>query len=327
MLTGDDLSTQYFVGGAAITILGIAMTQAGWTHSMFIRGMFALGAALVICAIFWKPLTETFPRISEIANPVGSSGLGWLTLLSIGLGTIFLLDYKARIRAVAARDDRPLNPDKAALNNAIQELFERVGKLEMMPLAATDEGLSAVRTSLHSLINEHCTLADKMKALQNGIAANTTKIVLHDRSNLFVVDGLIQQLWHSLLFDSAPKLLAICALRGLTPEAMKTDSAKADDYWREVRNLLSDTRWGYEIGLTSQNAESTAELTIRDIPMTERPADIDPMDLRRFAILKYRAENANSFIQRVKAEAQSTYRACLTRLLEIRAEQKAAKDG
>jgi hypothetical protein len=73
MLTGDDLSTQYFVGAAAIAFLGIAMTQAGWTHRMFVRGMFALGGVLAVCAFLWKPITETFPRIGEITNPIGSS--------------------------------------------------------------------------------------------------------------------------------------------------------------------------------------------------------------------------------------------------------------
>jgi hypothetical protein len=47
MLTGDDLSTQYFIAGAAIALLGIGVTQAGWTHRWLIRGVFAGGLTLL----------------------------------------------------------------------------------------------------------------------------------------------------------------------------------------------------------------------------------------------------------------------------------------
>ena len=42
MLQGDELAVQLFIGAAAINALSVAMTQAGWTHKWFVRGMFAL---------------------------------------------------------------------------------------------------------------------------------------------------------------------------------------------------------------------------------------------------------------------------------------------
>ena len=39
LLQGDELSVQLFIGAAALTALSVAMTQAGWTHKWFVRGI------------------------------------------------------------------------------------------------------------------------------------------------------------------------------------------------------------------------------------------------------------------------------------------------
>jgi len=71
MLKGDDLSTQYFVGAAAIAILGIGMTQAGWTHKWFVRGLFALGIVLALVALLWSQLSKCFRGSVRSRTPSG----------------------------------------------------------------------------------------------------------------------------------------------------------------------------------------------------------------------------------------------------------------
>jgi hypothetical protein len=46
MLSGDDLSTQYFIVATSIAFLGIAVTQAGWKHPWFLKGLFGSGWVL-----------------------------------------------------------------------------------------------------------------------------------------------------------------------------------------------------------------------------------------------------------------------------------------
>jgi hypothetical protein len=320
-MPSDDIVIQLFFWTFASVAVVEAMKASGWRIWAF--GI--LGLALVLIGAAWPWLKGIYPPLTSWITSIATNPQSWFLLLVLIFVLVAVMGRTKRVSAKNAHSGHM--PDFDAINNSLQGLLDRVGNLELLPAPPTADAHDNLRTTVHSLLREHSALAEKTENLNNDVTQNSAKIALHDRSNLFVVDGLIQQLWHSLLFDSAPKLPAICALRDVTPEVMETDRVKAENYWRAVRSLLSDTRWGYELGLISQNAESTAEFAIRDIPMAERPANIDQMDLRRFAILKFQAENANGYIQRCKAESQSTYRACLTRLQEIKAEQKVARGG
>jgi hypothetical protein len=321
MLTGEDLVIQLFFWTSAFLAVVEAVKAAGWRIGAFS----GLAAILFLVGLGWGQLKEIYPPLTGWVTRVATNPQSWFLLVVLFFVLVAVTGRTKRLSGKNAHSGQA--PDFDAINNSLQGLLARVGNLELLPAPPTAEAHDNLRTTVHSLLREHSALVEKTETLNNDITKNSAKIGMHDRSNLFVVDGLIQQLWHSLLFDSAPKLPDICALRDLNPRVMATDGTKADDYWREVRNLLSGTRWGYELSMIEHSAESTAEFTIRDIPLAERPSDIDPMDLRRFAILKFRAENTNGYIQRCKAEAQSTYRSCLSRLQEIKDEQKVAATG
>jgi hypothetical protein len=312
MLTGDDLSTQYFIAGAALAVLGVAVTQAGWNHRWFLRGAFGLGIVLFGCAALWSPIISAFPKIGELTNPIGSSSGAWLTLLTGALIVIFWLDYRARSRR---RDSVGLSAEQVqSLEARIEQVKGRLYALE--ETGGADLG---ARLSVTELTRE-------LENLEKNVIRNNGKIHAYEQSNLHTLNGLIEQLTHSLLFDSVPRLPVICSLRDLTPEIMIADKHKGEEYWREVRNLLSNTRWGYELRMIEENADSTAEFAIRDIPIEARPRDIDPMDLRRFAVIKYRAENANGYVEGLKGEARTSYQSCLSRLQELMAQaQEASK--
>jgi hypothetical protein len=62
VLQGDELTVQLFIAAAGLALLGIAVTQAGWTHKFFVRSLFGVAAILFLCAIFWRNVIEHAPR-------------------------------------------------------------------------------------------------------------------------------------------------------------------------------------------------------------------------------------------------------------------------
>jgi hypothetical protein len=77
MLQGDDLSVQLFIGALAVNVLGVAMTQAGWTHRWFVRGMFALAAVLAIAAAGWRYIEARIPLLDGALQTATSSRVVW----------------------------------------------------------------------------------------------------------------------------------------------------------------------------------------------------------------------------------------------------------
>jgi hypothetical protein len=96
LLTGDDLTIQLFIGASAVATLGVAVTQAGWTHKWFVGSLFVIAAALALLAVFWKPIRDAHPEIGPVASEVAGSSISWFTLLLVGFGIVFFLDLLAR---------------------------------------------------------------------------------------------------------------------------------------------------------------------------------------------------------------------------------------
>jgi hypothetical protein len=80
MLQGDAPAIRLFIGAAALNVLSVAMTQAGWTHPWFVRGMFGLAALLTAASIGW-PFVETkatnIPAINEALSAIASNRVVW----------------------------------------------------------------------------------------------------------------------------------------------------------------------------------------------------------------------------------------------------------
>jgi hypothetical protein len=131
MLTGDDLSTQYFIAGTAITILGIGVTQAGWTHRWFVRCLILLGLLLLASAAFWGRLAEQFPKLAKLANPVGSSSLAWLSLLAVAVISVLYLDYRARTRRTDKGPDRHVVSSLPAVSRA--PISKNISEIQLVP--------------------------------------------------------------------------------------------------------------------------------------------------------------------------------------------------
>ena len=109
MLQGDDLALQLFIGATALWAAGVAVTQGGYTHKLLVRSMFGLSALLFVIAIFWGKLKEISPGISsEVASFIGP--VAWFTLITFALGTVMVLDYRARMNTSIQRSRLPSRP-------------------------------------------------------------------------------------------------------------------------------------------------------------------------------------------------------------------------
>src|SRR6202021_3522737 len=77
LLQGDALAVQLFIGGAALTALSVAMTQAGWTHKWFVRGMFGLAGTLALASVGWPYIELRIPLINDALQAVAPSRVAW----------------------------------------------------------------------------------------------------------------------------------------------------------------------------------------------------------------------------------------------------------
>jgi hypothetical protein len=94
MSESDILAVQLFIGSLAAGAAAVAMTQAGWTHKWFVRGMFLLAAGLAAMAIFWPRIGPKVSRIDDLLVEVAGSRIAWF-LIGAVLATFFFLRSKS----------------------------------------------------------------------------------------------------------------------------------------------------------------------------------------------------------------------------------------
>ncbi len=91
----------------------------------------------------------------------------------------------------------------------------------------------------------------------------------------------------------------------------------AETFLEEVNRILRTTMRGESIRYIMANAAHEAEQAIRQVPLDERPAGIDPLDLREWAIVHYQAGHVLHYLQRQKTEARQYLRQYRDMFLEF----------
>src|SRR6266700_1438114 len=129
MLQGDALAVQLFIGAVAISALTVAMTQAGWTHRWFVRGMFGLGSLLAIASVGWRYIEARLPTIGDALQTVAQSRAAWFFAgIAPALVAGMLLSDSLRRRREAARRPRDWMTIFGAMETlARQDLIDRYG--------------------------------------------------------------------------------------------------------------------------------------------------------------------------------------------------------
>jgi hypothetical protein len=129
MLQGDALSVQLFIGAAAISALSVAMTQAGWTHKWFVRGMFFLTAILACASIGWPYFEARIPLVNDGLQTVATSRVAWffIGIVPATISGMLVSDALRRRRERAARTTpiEWVSVDTAMHQFARQDLIDR----------------------------------------------------------------------------------------------------------------------------------------------------------------------------------------------------------
>lgn len=110
MSDSDSLAVQLFVGTGAIAALAVAMTQGGWTQKWFVRGMFALAAALAAAAIFWRVINPYIAPVGSLLSAAANNRLVWFAV-GCALGSLVSYRFRAKKAFVGKVTADPMPKD------------------------------------------------------------------------------------------------------------------------------------------------------------------------------------------------------------------------
>lgn len=197
LLTGDDLSIQLFIAGTAIAIMGIAVTQAGWTHKGFVWSLFVAAFGLAFCALYWKQIREANPEIGALASGIVASSVSWFTLLLVGIGAVFVLDLLARIgwlkntvkreaplpTAPPSKSDSPSPP--VPNEEPKQRAYVTASVLSLMSMC---EGRTSIQASqlAKNYIGKWILISGKVRNTSNSFGAIVASLKIGDGKHVFL---------------------------------------------------------------------------------------------------------------------------------------------
>jgi hypothetical protein len=136
MLQGDALAVQLFIGAAAISALSVAMTQAGWTHRLFIFGMFSLAAILGGISVGWPFLEARIPAINSALQTIAQTRVAWFLagIIPAVVAGVRLNEFQRRRKTKAP--NTWLSIFEAMEKFARQDLLDRFSYVESEVFAA-----------------------------------------------------------------------------------------------------------------------------------------------------------------------------------------------
>ena len=140
------------------------------------------------------------------------------------------------------------------------------------------------------------------------------------------METVIEHLALSLL-STIPEPPKFAAFKQLTFDQMKEESTVADNYADDVRRLLNDTQWGMDVRSIIAGAPGAGEEALREIPHSERPPDIDPLDLRRYMIAKTLCQRLWIFVRVQRIEGRDKYRNYLSFLKQRSQDRRTANSN
>jgi hypothetical protein len=213
-------------------------------------------------------------------------------LLIAGFGTVFWLDYRARVGTKQPNVDQ-LNA--VGIHNALQGLFERVGHIERLPRPATAEDHSKLVTTVVNLATETNARVDRLAPNPNS-----------ERDLLVLINYALYQsslLMLGDLLDAAPEDMGRGPLQLGGDFSLKNDlSNNFIDLVRRKLDPGSFRRMDFENIM--RHAEVNAEMQLENTPMDHRPKGVDPLLLRRWAISHLQCVSAIEFLERQRNEVR-----------------------
>jgi hypothetical protein len=273
-MQGDDLSIFLFWATLAVTF-GYEAVKGETIIRRAALG--TLAGAFLLSGVFWLQIKKIWPPLTESVAAVATSPQSWFVLF------IF-------ISAILIFRRPPKHPNRASI------------------FAATD-GLVELRNQMHDEQRILSESADRMRAeLEENVAkikatAALDQQVSRDITLLLdfaVYQSTIQMLDDLLIAAPTEGIAGPLQLGGLF-DHQNEDKMAFIDFVRRKLDPGSWRRQNFE-GVM-ENAAAFAERELEDTPIEQRPTGIDPLALRKWAIIHRQCSSAISFLQHQRNEA------------------------
>ncbi|RTM14349.1 MAG: hypothetical protein EKK33_06645 [Bradyrhizobiaceae bacterium] len=285
MLTGEDLVIQLFFWTSAFLAVVEAVKAAGWRIWTFT----GLAAVLFLVGLLWGFLKEIYPPLTGWITSVATNPQSWFLLIVL---FFVLVAFTGRAKK---KTQTGIDPTTEALNKALQELFERVGRIESLPASATLSDHGNLVTTVLNLTKDTDARIDRL-------ASNSR----FDRDILILMNFALHQS-AALLLES---LLKVAPVEGVDSPlqlggSFNLENESKAEFLELVRRKLdagADRRGRFE-GVV-KSAEYTAEHEVEQTPMESRPTGIDPLALRKWAIVHRQCTRTVAFLQHEKLQVE-----------------------
>src|SRR5262249_48460521 len=151
--------------------------------------------------------------------------------------------------------------------------------------------------------------------MEQDIIRNNGKIHNLEAQQARLTSITVETLALSILFNSMPPFPKFNDDIGIADaDTLKQEKGGADRYFSSVRRALENTQWGMSLRAIDHEAEIEGERIVREIPPNERPANVDPLELRHYFIARVKCERAAIFIAHERLDALTKYQTYLSLL-------------
>ena len=268
-----------------------------------------------------------------VANSITAlAGYGWGVPVLVAIGVVLMIVVALSFAAVpTARAWRTFYPLKAApdSNTETETAMPTSDGDELAIIRSQIDEVSAnaaqARRDIVTTMNNLALDSDKgLKAantkitgIEANLGKNSTKLHEIGQESPVIFEIIMEMLAHSLLFNGIPAEPELFPVSDLTPDNIEHQRTIASEYWEAVRQALSATQWEYMLRGIDQHAKDAADHFVRQIPANERPAGIDILDLRQYAIIRTRCEQTGIFVRAARLEASPKYRGWLSLMKQL----------
>lgn len=307
-MSSDDLSIYLFLWGSAFAFALGAITMVDSKRKVLLWSLWGVASAFLIAALVWPWAAEKWPNVKKAILGVSGNQIA-LNILGLSVFGLLVLDFLMRRQwlVMGRYQTKEAAPDNSALNDSLRALLERVGRIEQLPASATAEDHHQLAVSVENLTKAAGAQANR--SIQEGRIERDILLLMHFviyQSTVIMLDGLL---------EIAPMSGVDAPLR--LGGDLERNNKLSEEFVTKVRRTLdpgSSRRQRFEVVMG--DAESAAEREIEDIQISERPAGVDPLHMRKWAIVQRQCSRAVAFLDHERGEAYENLRGQRHNLLQ-----------
>ena len=314
-MQGDTLTIALFFFGSGITFLIAAINQAEWKHKALILGLFGVGVLFCLAGIFWWLIDDISPWFTAISERVASNPASWFCVIVLSVCANLLLQRRLHTPEQSAI---VVGEPSAIPISAVEEIEKRVLDLDARLNAlfdARDVEREKIKQDLRNAEDARLAQIDRIGERADGVS-DVLKEIRLDVINLltFAVDQATLA-WLDDFVSKAPKIIDDFPpdLSSGVVERYETMQA----YLRHVGSWMQHTHRSSDLQSLMVSAEYDAEGKIRAVPQHERPAEVDALDFRKYAIANLQCARVATYLRAQQQEVNERLRNQRSGLIEL----------